>query len=272
MSSATSVWRSPTTSIGSVECARLRSLYRRVSGRGRDDGVPGIGGTDGPLDTVFHRIGLHGFAIVPMVLSFGCNVPGVAATRTLETDKQRFITMTLLSVVIPCGAQLGVMLSLIPQYTGYILLYLLAGFFVFGAILNKVIPGSSPEVAIDIPPMRQPRLENVATKLWLRLRGFVTTAVPLVLFGVAVVNVLYLGRSRLRIRRGSGRVLSRRLRHGRPNERRGAPDRVDRRRRSRVRRAGRRGRDTRSRGTVRVHRPQAGTRWTRPREHDAGAG
>lgn len=145
------------------------------------------------LDTVFHRIGLHGFAIVPMVLSFGCNVPGVAATRTLETDKQRFITMTLLSVFIPCGAQLGVMLSLIPQYTGYILVYLLAGFFVFGAILNKVVPGSSPEVAIDIPPMRQPRLDNVATKLWLRLRGFVTTAVPFVLFGVAVVNVLYLG-------------------------------------------------------------------------------
>jgi len=145
------------------------------------------------LDTVFHRIGLHGFAIVPMVLSFGCNVPGVAATRTLETDKQRFMTMTLLSVFIPCGAQLGVMLSLIPQYTGYILLYLLAGFFVFGAILNRLVPGSLPAVAIDIPPMRQPRLENVATKLWLRLRAFVTTAVPFVLFGVAVVNVLYLG-------------------------------------------------------------------------------
>jgi len=145
------------------------------------------------LDAAFHRIGLHGYAIVPMVLSFGCNVPGVAATRTLETDKQRFLTMTLLSVFIPCGAQLGVMMSLIPQYTGYILLYLLAGFFVFGAILNRLVPGSSPEVAVDIPPLRQPRLANVGTKLSLRLRGFMTSAVPFVLAGVGVVNLLYLG-------------------------------------------------------------------------------
>ncbi len=145
------------------------------------------------VDTLFTRIGLSGFAIVPMVLSFGCNVPGVAATRTLETEKQRFMSMTLLSVFIPCGAQLGVMLSLIPQYTGYILLYLLAGFFVFGAIMNRIVPGETPDIAIDIPPLRRPRLENVTTKLSLRLRGFMTTAIPFVLFGVAVVNVLYLG-------------------------------------------------------------------------------
>jgi ferrous iron transport protein B len=145
------------------------------------------------LDAAFSRIGLHGYAIVPMVLSFGCNVPGVAATRTLETDKQRLLTMTLLSVFIPCGAQLGVMLSLIPQYTGYILLYLLAGFFVFGAVLNRLIPGSAPDVAVDIPPLRRPRLANVATKLSVRLRGFITSAVPFVLAGVGVVNLLYLG-------------------------------------------------------------------------------
>ncbi|WP_181685198.1 ferrous iron transport protein B [Halorhabdus salina] len=145
------------------------------------------------LDAAFRRIGLDGFAIVPMVLSFGCNVPGVAATRSLETEKQRFLTMTLLSVFIPCGAQLGVMLSLIPQYTGYILLYLLAGFFVFGAVLNRLVPGSAPDIVIDIPPMRQPRVANVTTKLSVRVRGFVTTAIPFVLLGVAVVNVLYLG-------------------------------------------------------------------------------
>lgn len=144
------------------------------------------------LDALFHKIGLHGFAIVPMVLSFGCNVPGVAGTRALESDKQRFVMMTLLSVFVPCGAQLGVMLSLIPQYTGYILLYLLAGFFVFGAILDRVVPGSSPELIVDIPPLRQPRPENVATKLSLRFRGFFATAVPFVLFGVGLINVLYL--------------------------------------------------------------------------------
>ncbi|MEF8831038.1 MAG: nucleoside recognition domain-containing protein [Halobacteriales archaeon] len=144
------------------------------------------------VDALFRRVGLNGFAIVPMVLSFGCNVPGVAATRSLESDKQRFVMMTLLSVFIPCGAQLGVMLSLIPQYTGYILLYLLAGFFVFGAVLNRVVPGESPDLVVDIPPLRQPRPGNVRTKLSLRIRGFFRTAVPFVLAGVGIINVLYL--------------------------------------------------------------------------------
>ena len=145
------------------------------------------------LDTLFHKIGLHGYSIVPMVLSFGCNVPGVAATRNLESEKQRFMMMTLLSVFIPCGAQLGIMLALIPQYTGYILLYLLLGFFVVGAVLNRIVPGSSPELITDIPPLREPQYGNVSTKLWLRVRGFLTTAVPFVLLGVGVINVLYLG-------------------------------------------------------------------------------
>jgi ferrous iron transport protein B len=117
----------------------------------------------------------------------------VAATRSLETEKQRFVMMTLLSVFIPCGAQLAVMLSLIPQYTGIILLYLVIGFFVFGAVLNRLTPGSSPEMILDVPPLRQPRVDNIATKLSLRTRGFVTSAIPFVLLGVGIVNVLYLG-------------------------------------------------------------------------------
>ncbi len=143
------------------------------------------------LDTFFHRIGLHGFAVVPMVLSFGCNVPGVEATRSLEGEKQRLIMMTLLSVFIPCGAQLGVMLSLIPQYTGFILLYLIAGFFVFGAVINRLVPGSAPEFIVDIPPLRRPRAGPLLTRLHTRIRGFLTTGVPFVLAGVGVINVLY---------------------------------------------------------------------------------
>ncbi|MDZ5813059.1 nucleoside recognition domain-containing protein, partial [Halorubrum sp. AD140] len=143
------------------------------------------------LDTFFHRIGLHGFAVVPMVLSFGCNVPGVEATRSLEGEKQRFIMMTLLSVFIPCGAQLGVMLSLIPQYTGFIILYLIAGFFFFGAVLNRIVSGSTPEFIVDVPPLRWPQPRQIGRKIKMRTRGFLTTGLPFVLLSVGVVNVLY---------------------------------------------------------------------------------
>jgi ferrous iron transport protein B len=144
------------------------------------------------IDTFLHKIGLHGFAIVPSILSLGCNVPGVCACRILETKKQRFMMTTLLAIFIPCGAQLGIMKQVVPDTMGWILLYLLVGYFVFGFLLNKVIPGKSPELLLDIPPYQRPLWGNVRAKLWMRTRSFFTTAIPFVMLGVVIVNVLYL--------------------------------------------------------------------------------
>lgn len=144
------------------------------------------------IDTIFHKIGLHGYAIVPSILALGCNVPAVTATRILETKKQRFIMMTLLAIFIPCGAQLGIMQEVIPESIGMVLLYLIFGYFIFGFILNKIIPGESPEILIDVPPYQKPLWNNISRKLRMRLGGFLKTAVPFVLFGCAIVNILYL--------------------------------------------------------------------------------
>ncbi|TAJ44674.1 hypothetical protein CUJ86_05045 [Methanofollis fontis] len=143
-------------------------------------------------DTFLHKIGLHGYAIVPTILGLGCNVPAVTATRVLETGKQRFMMMTLLAIFIPCGAQLGIMLSVIPDLVGWVMLYLIVGFAVFGFVLNRVVPGENPEILIDIPPYRWPVRENVLKKLYNRTRGYLKEAVPFVLFGILLVNVLYL--------------------------------------------------------------------------------
>lgn len=145
------------------------------------------------VDTLLHKIGLHGYAIVPAILGLGCNVPAVTATRILETRKQRFMMMTLLAIFIPCGAQLGVMLEVIPESVGWVMLYLIAGFAIFGIILDKIIPGKNPEILIDVPAYHMPVWKNVGKKLWMRTRGFLKEAVPFVLFGVLVVNLLYLG-------------------------------------------------------------------------------
>lgn len=144
------------------------------------------------VDTVLHKIGLHGYAIVPTILGFGCNVPAVTATRILETRKQRFLMMTLLGIFIPCGAQLGIMQEVIPEYTGLIILYLLFGYFVTGFILNKILPGRTPEILIDVPPYQRPLTRNVMTKVWMRLSSFLKIAVPFVLLGCLIVGVMYL--------------------------------------------------------------------------------
>lgn len=144
------------------------------------------------IDTLLHKIGLHGYAIVPSILALGCNVPAVGATRILETKKQRFMMMSLLAVFIPCGAQIGIMQDVIPGTIGFVMLYLVAGYFIFGYILSKVIPGRTPEILMDIPPYQRPMSSNIVRKVWMRTSGFLKVAVPFVLLGCLIVNVLYL--------------------------------------------------------------------------------
>ena len=142
--------------------------------------------------TFFHKIGLHGYAIVPTILSLGCNVPGVEATRILETSKQRFMMMTLLAVFIPCSAQIGIMQEVIPEHLGFVMAYLFVGYFIFGFILNKIIPGKTPEILMDVPPYQRPIPANIARKVAMRTMGFLKEGIPFVMVGIIVVNILYI--------------------------------------------------------------------------------
>ncbi len=144
------------------------------------------------IDTVLHKIGLHGYAIVPTLLSLGCNIPGVSATRVLETRKQRFIMLALLGVFVPCGAQIGVMSALIPELIGWVFLILGVGYILFGYVLFKLIPGETPEILIDVPPYQRPTLSNIAWKLWLRVSHFLFVALPFVFLGCVIVAIMYL--------------------------------------------------------------------------------
>jgi len=147
------------------------------------------------VDTVFHRIGLHGYSIVPVILSFGCNIPGVMATRVLSTHKQRFMMLTMLGVSIPCMAQTAVILNIVgPFGLGWVVLiyFILMSIFVgMGALLNKLMRGETPEIAIEIPPYRMPRLSNLLMKTRLRIGQFLLEAIPWVFVGIIIVNVLY---------------------------------------------------------------------------------
>jgi len=147
------------------------------------------------VDTVFHRIGLHGYSIVPVILSFGCNVPGVMATRILTTDKQRFMMLTLLGISVPCMAQTAVVLNIIGPFglfwVGLIYLILMGIFVSMGSLLNKILKGETPEIAIEIPPYRLPRISNLLMKTRLRMEQFLLGAIPWVFVGIFIVNVLY---------------------------------------------------------------------------------
>ncbi len=147
------------------------------------------------VDTLMHRLGLHGYAIIPTLLGFGCNVPGIMATRVLESKRERFIAATLISVAVPCASLQAMIFGLVGERGGqYVLLVYLVLFVVWlalGLVLRRIMSGFTPELLIEIPPYRLPSWRAVAQKLWTRVRGFIREALPIVLGAVLVVNVLY---------------------------------------------------------------------------------
>lgn len=147
------------------------------------------------IDKLMHSVGLHGMAIVPMMLGLGCNVPGALATRVLETKKERFIAATLMAIAVPCMAQIAMIFGLIGEYgaRGLFPVFgtLFVVWFVFGILMKLVIKGESPEIFTEIPPYRLPYFGALLKKLWMRIKWFLKEAIPFVLLGVLVVNLLY---------------------------------------------------------------------------------
>ena len=147
------------------------------------------------LDTIMHRLGLHGYAIIPTILGFGCNVPAVMATRILESRRQRFIAATLISIGVPCAALQAMIIGLVGQQGGQYVAMVYGSLFVswiiIGLILNRAVKGFSPELLVEIPPYRFPPWRLIGEKLWLRVSGFIKEALPIVLGAVLVVNILY---------------------------------------------------------------------------------
>jgi ferrous iron transport protein B len=147
------------------------------------------------VDNLMHKLGLHGYAIISMILGLGCNVPGALATRLLENRREKFIASTLMAIAVPCMAQIAVIVGLVgkrgylPLGTVFFTLFLL--WLTLGFLLNKVLKGETPPLLLEIPPYRIPVLKIVLKKLTWRVKGFLFSAIPYVLLGVFVVNMLY---------------------------------------------------------------------------------
>src|SRR4030043_879813 len=145
------------------------------------------------MDTIMHRVGLHGYAIIPTLLGFGCNVPAVLATRILESKRERFIAATLISIAIPCAPLQAMIFGLVGkrgwEYVAIVYGTLFAVWVVLGVILRQAVKGFSPEIMMEIPPYRFPPWRVIGDKLWLRVSSFIKEALPIVLGAVLVVNV-----------------------------------------------------------------------------------
>lgn len=148
------------------------------------------------MDTIMHRLGLHGYAIIPSMLGLGCNVPAILATRILESQRERFIAATLIAIAIPCAALQAMIFGLVGQrgiqYVAIVYGTLFIVWVILGIILNRFVKGFSPELLIEIPPYRLPPWRTMLPKLLMRVYGFLREAVPIILAAVLVINILYI--------------------------------------------------------------------------------
>jgi len=146
------------------------------------------------LDNIMHKLGLHGFAVIPVLLGFGCNVPGILGTRILESKRERFIASTLISIGVPCAALQAMIIGMLGKfgvrYIVFVYMILFIVWIFLGAVMNRFLKGYSPELCIEIPPYRLPSFELWAKKVFFRVKGFVFEAIPVVLFSVLVINLL----------------------------------------------------------------------------------
>ncbi|WP_418113367.1 Fe(2+) transporter permease subunit FeoB [Vibrio scophthalmi] len=150
------------------------------------------------LDKVMQKIGLPGKAFVPLVLGFGCNVPSIMATRTLDQERERKLAASM-APFMSCGARLPVYAlfaaAFFPESGQNVvfalyLLGILAAVFT-GYVLKKTLyPGSSDSLVMEMPDYELPTMQNVMIKTWQKLKRFVLGAGKTIVVVVTILSFL----------------------------------------------------------------------------------
>ena len=146
------------------------------------------------IDNIMHKIGLHGLSVIPLILGYGCTVPGILATRILKSPRDKFITATI-TTLVPCSARMTIIFGLVGFFISikaavaiYLLNLVLIG--ISGKILAKVMPEVSPGLILEIPKYHLPGIKIIANKTWFRLKEFIVIAWPLLVAGSIVLEMV----------------------------------------------------------------------------------
>jgi ferrous iron transport protein B len=142
------------------------------------------------LDRLFKRIGLSGRAVIPIVLGLGCDTMATMVTRILPSKRERIIATFLLSLSVPCSAQLGVIMAVLSKSSVGLLIWfftITVIFTVSGLFLNKILKGKRPSFYIELPPLRLPRLSNIIIKTYSRLKWYFKEVLPLFIWASVLI-------------------------------------------------------------------------------------
>lgn len=150
------------------------------------------------MDRLMRFVGLPGKSFVPMMVGFGCNIPGIMATRTLENRRDRLMTI-LMNPFMSCGARLPVYALFVAAFfptNGQNLVFLLYVLGILAAVFTGFVMkqtlfrGEAAPFVMELPPYHIPRFKGVLFRAWDRLKAFITKAGRMIVIMVVILGLL----------------------------------------------------------------------------------
>ena len=147
------------------------------------------------LDNTMHHFGLHGGAFIPMIVGIGCNVPAIMAIRTVKSRREKIILSSMIVMAVPCSAQMAIIMGATGKFSGVLfafgILVMLACLGILaGLVLNRFLRYEPSDLAMELPPLQMPSFRNILSKTWNRIKDFIYIAMPLLIIGSIVIEVL----------------------------------------------------------------------------------
>ena len=147
------------------------------------------------MDKIMHLVGLHGKSFIPMIIGFGCNVPAVMATRTLESEKDRILTI-LITPFMSCSARLPIYIVLAGTFFGVHAGSVIFVIYLIGIVLamltgrlfrSTLLKGADAPFVMELPPYRVPMFKSLMIHMWERSKIFLRKMGGIILIGSVVI-------------------------------------------------------------------------------------
>lgn len=147
------------------------------------------------MDSVMHKIGLHGKALIPLILGYGCSVPAIHSCKIMESRRERLLAAFAITFA-PCAARTLVILGLVGVFLGPIWALSLYAIdliliLLLGRIAMKVVPGKTTGLIMEMHSFKVPSFSVVSKQTWTRTKSIIFMVFPIYIIGSAAVQALY---------------------------------------------------------------------------------
>ncbi|MDR1992192.1 MAG: ferrous iron transport protein B [Nitrososphaerota archaeon] len=148
------------------------------------------------MDSAMHKIGLHGKALIPIILGYGCSVPAIHSCKIMETRRERLLAAFVITFA-PCSARTIVLFGMVGLFVGIpwaLLLYVINFCIIFAMsqIAIKAVPGKSTGLIMEMSSFKRPSIKVILKQTWTRTKSIIYVVFPIYIIGSALIQVLYI--------------------------------------------------------------------------------